>query len=91
MDDRGIAVIIADAELLAQVYPVDLFPQRLVAEIVKVEAADQIPAVFGMGIALGHRAQALPDGQKIRITDLMLPLMAVMDVHDCVLAFRLLH
>ena len=36
MDDGGIAVLQADAELLARVDAVELFAQRLVAEIVEI-------------------------------------------------------
>lgn len=42
---RKVIIIIADAKLLTSGYPADLFPQRLIPVIVKLNTADQIPPV----------------------------------------------
>ena len=87
VDHRGVAVVVADADLLAQVHAVDLLAQGLVVGVVKVERADEIPAVHGVRVDLGHGAQALPDREQVEICDLVLPLVPVPDVHAVIPPF----
>ena len=81
MDNRGIQIVIPDAELFPQVDPVDFFPQCLVVRVIKIQAADQIFSINGVWIRLCYRTKTLPDGKQISIADLVLPFMTIMYIH----------
>jgi len=67
MDQRNVAVIIADAELLPHIHAVQLFPQRLIAQIVEIKAANIIFAVYGVGVRFHHRPQPHSDRKQVEI------------------------
>ena len=76
MDDGGVAVVIPDAELLADRHTVDLFHERLVRRRVKIQAADEVFAVDRMGVGLHDGAEPVSDREQVGRADLMLDLMS---------------
>ena len=82
VDDGNIVVIIADAEFFPDIDAVQLLPQGLVGPVIKIQAADKILSVYGVGVKLHDGRQPLPQDQSVAIADLMLPFMSkVHSVH----------
>ncbi len=81
MDDGGVAVVEPDAELLAHVDAVELLAQGLVVRVVEVQAADVVFPVDRVRIALHHGPQARAQDKQIGGVELVLPLMAVLNIH----------
>ena len=79
VDQGRVSVVVPDAELLAHIHAVNFLPQRLVLKIVKVQAADQVFSIPGVRVCVRDCPQPLPDRQKVRIPDFMLPFMPVLD------------
>ena len=87
VNDAGVAVVAADAELLTHVHAVDLLAQRLVRGVVEIQAADQVFAADGMCVRLCYCLKTRPNGEQIRIADLMFPFMPIVNIHKIPLCF----
>ena len=83
MDQRGIAVVITDAELFPVVDPIQLFPEGFVVQIVKIQASDGIlSARSGVGVGTGDDPEPCTKGGFICGVDDVLYLVAVNHVPD---------
>ena len=71
---RWIVLVIANAKFFPVVYPVQLFPQHLITDVVKIQAADRICSV-GLCVGVGgeDRTQAWFQFYMVSIIDEMLP------------------
>ena len=80
MDQRGVAVIISDAEFFPAAGSVDFFQQRFVRGRVKVQAAYLIFSPCRVFVRLGYGSQALPQNEHIQVGYFMFPLMTEIPV-----------
>ena len=77
-NEGEVVVVIADAEFFALLHAVDLFPQRLVPVIIKVDASYRIKSIRArMRIALHDGPEPLPKCVVVGRADLIFQLMPV--------------
>ncbi|MNP42964.1 hypothetical protein D3C76_1367570 [compost metagenome] len=82
MDYLVFHVVNTDPVLDPVAHPTQLFIQGLVADIVKIKAADMVfTGGSGMLVALHQCLQALPDGKILVIVDHKFQLIAVFQSH----------
>ena len=73
MKERGIAVVIADAEFLPHVDSIELFPQSRIRGIVEIETPNAVCSADGVGIRLRHGLKPPAYGDQVGPVDLDFP------------------
>ena len=80
-DEGKIVVVIADAEFLPRLHPVELFPQGLVPVVVEIDASDRIqPVRTGVRVRLHDGPEPLAESQMGGRADLVFQLVPPVSV-----------
>ena len=80
-DITCIPIVVTDPEFFSAVDSVDLFPQRLVVQIVKIETSDHVDSVLRVRICPGYCSHSLPDTYPVRCGDFVLPFISEFCTH----------
>ena len=79
--ERSVIVIVANPEFFSPVNTVDFLPERLIAQVVKVQAPDEIFSILRVWIPSRDNFEPCPYCIEVSHVYLMLPLMPVVYIH----------